>query len=109
MAAATAKDLAEDAARKSGPWLVRFGRLGYVAKGIVYVVIGVLATQAAAGMGGRTTDTRGALRTIGEAPLGKFALGIVMIGLFGYAAWRLISALTDAERRGDEPTSIALR
>jgi hypothetical protein len=60
-------------------------------------------------MGGRTTDTRGALRTIGDAPLGKVALGIVMIGLFGYAAWRLVSAVMDAERRGDEPTSIALR
>jgi hypothetical protein len=109
MAAASAKNVAEDAARKSAPWLVRFGRLGYVAKGVVYVVIGFLATQAAVGIGGRTTDTRGALRTIGEAPLGKVALGILMIGLFGYAAWRLISALTDAERRGDEPTSIALR
>ncbi len=29
--------------------------------------------------------------------------------MLGYAAWRLISAITDAERRGDEPTSIALR
>jgi hypothetical protein len=109
MTAAAAKDLVENAARKSAPWIVRFGRLGYVAKGIVYVVIGFLATQAAIGTGGRTTDTRGALRTIGEAPLGKIALLIVMIGLFGYAAWRLVSAVADAERRGDEPTSIALR
>jgi len=108
MTSAATKDLA-DAARKSAPWLVRFGRLGYVAKGVVYVVIGFLATQAAIGMGGRTTDTRGALRTIGEAPMGKLALGVVMIGLFGYALWRLVSAVTDAERRGDEPTSIALR
>ena len=106
---AAAKEFAASAARKSAPWLVRFGRLGYVAKGIVYVVMGFLATQAAIGMGGRTTDTRGALRTIGEAPFGKLALGIVMIGLFGYAAWRLVSAAMDAERRGDEPTSIALR
>src|SRR5688572_6133459 len=109
MTAAEVKDLAEDAVRKSAHWLVRFGRLGYVAKGVVYVVMGFLATQAAIGMGGRTTDTRGALRTIGEAPFGKLALGIVMIGLFGYAAWRLVSAAMDAERRGDEPTSIALR
>jgi hypothetical protein len=91
------------------PWLVRLGRLGYVAKGTVYIVIGFLATKAALGAGGRTTDTRGAIQAIGEAPFGKFALWVMVIGLFGYAAWRLTSAVTDAERRGDEPSSIALR
>ena len=29
--------------------------------------------------------------------------------MFGYAAWRLVSAATDAEPRGDKPSSIALR
>jgi len=91
------------------PAIVRFGRLGYAAKGIVYIVLGFLATEAALGRGGRTTDSKGALRTIGEAPFGKFALIVVMIGLFGYAAWRIISAATDAERRGDQPSSLALR
>jgi len=89
--------------------LVRLGRLGYAAKGMVYVVMGFLATEAAVGIGGGTTDSRGALRTIGEAPFGKVALVIVMIGLFGYAAWRLTSALTDTERRGDDASGIALR
>lgn len=91
------------------PAIVRLGRLGYAAKGIVYIVLGFLATEAALGRGGGTTDSKGALRTIGEAPFGKFALIVVMIGLFGYAAWRLISAATDAERRGDQPSSLALR
>jgi hypothetical protein len=76
---------------------------------MVYVVMGLLATEAALGIGGRTTDSRGALRTIGEAPFGKFALFIVMIGLFGYAAWRLTSGVTDAERRGGDTSGIALR
>jgi hypothetical protein len=71
--------------------------------------MGFLATEAALGIGGGTTDSRGALRTIGQAPFGKFALGIVTIGLFGYAAWRLTSAATDAERRGDDTSGIALR
>jgi hypothetical protein len=71
--------------------------------------MGLLATEAAVGIGGRTTDSRGALRTIGEAPFGKIALFIVMIGLFGYAAWRLTSAVTDAERRGGDTSGIALR
>jgi len=97
------------AIRQGSSALVRLGRLGYAAKGIVYVVMGFLATEAAVGVGGGSTDTRGALRTIGEAPFGKFALVIVMIGLFGYAAWRLTSAVTDAERRGNDSSGIALR
>jgi Domain of Unknown Function (DUF1206) len=97
------------AIRDASSALVRLGRLGYTAKGIVYVVMGLLATEAALGIGGRTTDSHGALRTIGEAPFGKLALVIVMIGLFGYAAWRLTSAVTDAERRGDDASGIALR
>jgi hypothetical protein len=97
------------AVRNGSSLLVRLGRLGYVAKGIVYIVIGILATEAALGVGGRSTDSRGALQAIGDKPFGKIALVIVMIGLFGYAAWRLTSAITDAERRGDAPSSIAMR
>ena len=91
-------------------WLVRLGRLGYAAKGLVYIVIGFLATKAAMGTrGGETTDSTGAIQEIGSAPFGRISLLIVAIGLLGYAGWRLVSAVADAERRGDEPTSIMLR
>jgi len=71
--------------------------------------MGALATKAALGAGGETTDAHGALRAIGQAPFGKLALWIIVVGLFGYTAWRIVSAATDAERRGDAPSSIALR
>lgn len=74
------------------------------------MVVGFLATKAAMGMsGGRTTDSRGAVQTIAATAPGRIALVVVIVGLFGYAAWRLVSAVRDAERRGDEPTSISLR
>lgn len=98
-----------EAGNHEGGWLVRLGRLGYAVKGLVYMVVGFLATKAAMGMGGETTDSRGALQSIGTEPFGKLMLAVVAIGLLGYAAWRLVSALNDAERRGDKPTSIALR
>ncbi len=93
----------------SSSWLVRLGRLGYAVKGIVYIVVGFLATKAAMGAGGETTDSRGAVQTIGSEPLGQLLLVVVAAGLLGYAAWRIVSAVKDAERRGDEPTSIAVR
>jgi Domain of Unknown Function (DUF1206) len=98
-----------DAARRAAPWIERFARLGYLASAVVYVVIGLLAARAAAGEGGKTTGTRGALRTIVEQPKGQLLLAVIAAGLFGYAAWQLVAALTDAERKGTEPKGLALR
>jgi Domain of Unknown Function (DUF1206) len=85
------------------------GRAGYAAKGIVYIVIGALAAKAAAGSGGATTDSRGALGAIQDGPMGTIALVAIGIGLLGYMAWRLVAAVTDAEGKGDEPTKLAVR
>ncbi len=89
--------------------LVRLGRLGYAVKGIVYVMMGILALVAERGYRKHSTDTHGAIAAIGDAPFGRFVLVIIAIGLFGYAAWRLVSAATDAERKGDDPTGAAQR
>ncbi|PSB11366.1 hypothetical protein C7B61_06200 [filamentous cyanobacterium CCP1] len=79
----------------SHPWVEPLARFGYAAKGLVYFIIGLLAAQAAAGPGGRTTDTEGALQTIMTQPFGQVLLGIVAIGLVGYALWRFVQALLD--------------
>ncbi len=95
--------------RSASSGLVLLARAGYAAKGIVYIVIGSLAANAAVGHGGGTTDPKGAVRFIGDGPFGKIALVIIGVGLLGYMAWRLISAATDAERKGNDPTSLAKR
>jgi hypothetical protein len=79
----------------SHPWVEPLARFGYAAKGLVYFTIGWLAAQAAAGSGGRTTDTEGALHTLMIPPFGQIILGIVTIGLVGYALWRIVQALLD--------------
>ena len=90
-------------------WIVRFGRLGYIVEGVVYIIVGILATEAALGTGGRTTDIKGAFQIIGTAPFGMMALTVVAAGLFGYAAWRIVSSITDAERTRAEPTGYMMR
>jgi hypothetical protein len=95
--------------RRPSPALVLAGREGYAAKGIVYIVIGTLAARAATGPGGQATDSRGALLEIGNGPFGTFALALMGLGLVGYMMWRLVAAATDAEGKGDKPTSVALR
>lgn len=73
-------------------------RVGYAAKGVVYMVIGILAVQLAfVGSGGETSSTHGALQRISEASFGQVALLIVTIGLAAHTLWRLLQAATDPE------------
>ena len=95
--------------RGASPSIVWLARLGFVAKALVYIIVGGVAARVAFGMGGRTTDTRGALGTILAQPFGRLLLGAVAVGLFGYAAWLLLSAVLDAEGRGSSLTGMAAR
>jgi len=90
-------------------WLVPLGRAGYATAGIVYLIVGALAAQAALGTGGDTTGTGGALGHIVDAPFGRVLLGIVAIGLAGYAIWRVLQALLDTEHKGDKPKGLFAR
>jgi hypothetical protein len=91
------------------PWIERLARVGYTAKGILYMTIGYLAAQAALGRGGRVTDTRGALQSVNGAQSGRAALVIIGAGLIGYAVWRLVEAALDPERRGSDFKATAVR
>lgn len=100
---------ASDTAHAMARWLVIVARVGYAAKGVVYIVVGALAARLAVGWGGGTIGTTGALHAIADGPFGVLALATMAAGLMGYAVWRLINAATDAERKGDHPTGLAKR
>jgi Domain of Unknown Function (DUF1206) len=78
-------------------WLAR---LGLLARGAVYAVIGVLAIQVALGDGGKTVNQQGALKTVAKEPAGKWLLIALAVGLAGYALWRLTSAYTGRGANG---------
>jgi hypothetical protein len=69
-----------------------FARAGIATRGVVYIVIGVLALKLALGDGGKATNQQGALQTIAEQPFGTALLVLVAVGLAGYATWRLLRA-----------------
>lgn len=102
-----AKRGAERAA--SGDKMEKLARAGYLTKGIVYAIIGVLAFQAAIGSGGQTSGSRGAIRQIAEQPFGQILLILTAIGLLGYAAWRFIQAIKDPEGKGSDGEGIVKR
>ena len=97
------------AAQAVKPWVEQLARLGFAAKGIVYLVVGVLAVQVALGRGGQTTDSRGALATIADRPRGALMLGVVAVGLLGYALWRFVEAWVDPERKGTDASGLVTR
>jgi hypothetical protein len=70
-------------------WLAR---VGLVARGLVYLTIGVLAVKLALGEGGKAVNQQDALKTIAHQPFGKTLLILLAIGLAGYALWRLVRA-----------------
>jgi hypothetical protein len=84
------------------PWMAGLARFGHAARGMVYVVIGVLALEAAFGIGGRATNSKGALFTIANQPFGRILLALVGVGLAGYALWRMVQASLDPEGKGSD-------
>lgn len=88
---------------------VLVGRIGFTARGAVYIIVGWLALLAAVGVGGAATDKQGALETIAQQPQGVFLLIAVTTGLFGYAVWSLVRAVFDPERRGRDASGLVAR
>lgn len=106
----TAEATARQAGREVGRWIEMLARLGYLAKAVVYGLIGVLALRLAFGMGGgETTDVRGALQEIAGAPWGKLLLFAIALGLLGYAAWRLVQGVLDVDDTGTDAKGLAKR
>ena len=73
-------------------WVELLARVGLAARGLVYVIIGVLAVQIAFGEKGARADQTGALASIAEKPFGKVLLWVVALGFLGYAAWQATEA-----------------
>ena len=88
------KALPDDLARESKfQWLTR---VGFLARGMLYILIGVLAIGS-----GRTEDLTGALEYVGRGS-GRIMLIAVAAGLATYALWRLSDAAFGTEHgRGD--------
>jgi Domain of Unknown Function (DUF1206) len=94
------------------PGLVTVARLGWVAKGVVYGVLGLIAVSIALDRsGGDQAGTGeasqiGAIAEVAQTSFGETALYVLAIGLVLYAAWRVVSVVLPAE---NSPTAWANR
>ena len=100
---------AEKVARKVRPWVGWVARAGYVAKGVVYVTIGLLVMQEALGAGGRAPGPSGAMHSIEAQPFGRSMLALLALGLVGYALWKLLQGIVDPDDKGSDAHGISRR
>ena len=97
--------------RRAGqsPWVERLGRAGLVAKGVFYVVVGILAVKVALGGRAESPDRQGALDAIARQPFGRGLLVLLALGLAGYAIWRLAQGFLDRDSEGEDAKGLAKR
>jgi hypothetical protein len=91
-------------------WVDRAARLGFVGRGAVYIIIGVLAVQIATGDNrGQQANKQGALQAIADKPFGEVLLVALAVGLAGYALWRFTEAIWGKQDEHDEKKRTAKR
>jgi Domain of Unknown Function (DUF1206) len=93
----------------ANPWLERLGRLGYVVRGALYGVMGVLALRLALGAPTRTADQRGTLYLLSGSPVAAALLLVVIVCLAAYSLWGFIRAAYDPLGRGKDTVGIVSR
>lgn len=84
------------------PGIVKIGRAGWFAKGVVYLIAGVLTLLIAAKASGwsdtastpnQEASPTGALDTVAHSTGGPLLLWVLALGMLLYAGWRVVSAL----------------
>lgn len=84
-------------------------RMGYAARGVVYLGLGAIVMLAAADLAPRAHGAKAMLAAWADWPLGLALVGLVAVGLLGFALWRALQAVFDADRHGSSPRAIAVR
>jgi hypothetical protein len=83
------------------PFVKKLARFGFYTKGILFIVIGILAVLVATGQqGGELADPSGALETIARARFGKWLLIIFIVGAIGHGIWNILRGAVDVDNAG---------
>ena len=94
----------------ANPALQLLERMGYLVRGALYAVMGLLALRIVFSVsGGQATDLTGSLVALIQNPYGKFVLVIVAVGLAAYSIWGFTRAIYDPLHRGSDASGYMAR
>jgi Domain of Unknown Function (DUF1206) len=88
--------------------LALLARAGLAARGVMYIIVGLIAIGVAFGHASTKADNSGALRIVGNSPAGSVALWLLAIGFIGLALWRLSEAAFGAAEPGGYKATVRL-
>lgn len=93
-AASSVPEMVERVIQRHQREIEAFTRVGWLAKGIVYVLFGVSAVAIARQSApSDEASPQGALGQVMDAPAGRLVLAVVAVGLLLYAFWRAVSVI----------------
>ncbi|MDQ3143708.1 MAG: DUF1206 domain-containing protein [Pseudomonadota bacterium] len=81
-----------------------WARLGYAARGLVYLLLGWLALST-----GKALSTGETVKAFEGLPGGAPLLALLTVGLFGYGLYKIYSAIVDLDQEGSEPKGHVIR
>lgn len=84
-------------------------RIGYAARGTIYLIIGSLGLLQAIGAGGDSTDSKGALRKVLDLPFGVAIVWILFAGLVCYALWRFTQCFVNTDDHDSDLKGYTIR
>ena len=75
-------------------------RIGYGARGFVYVNVGLVALLTAMGLMGDSVGAGGVLALTAQQPFGRIWLTLLGLGLWSFVLWRALQSIADVDHEG---------
>ena len=90
---------------RSGRGMAWLARAGLVARGLMYVLIGIIAVQVAIDGSHQQADRTGAVRLVAQTAFGTAILWLLVVGFAGMTLWRLSEAAWGSPGAGGRKAS----
>jgi hypothetical protein len=82
-------------------WELWTGHAGYIAEGVVYLLMGAFVLLADLQRQRQPNGSQGALAELGRTSFGKALLALLALGLAAFVLWQMLLATIDPEHRSD--------